>query len=85
MGEAPLAVAEHGALSGEVTKCLPPLFELELPFDGGGFVADATEVHRETPQRLAGAGAGVTCQMAGDVHLQVEDAALMRRFGPAAS
>lgn len=41
------------------------------------------QVHRETPQRLAGRGARMPRQMAGDVGLQVKDAALMRRLGPA--
>ena len=55
--------------SCEVTECLPPLFEPELPLDRGGFVVDGAEIHRESPQRLTGGGSWLPGQMAGDVHL----------------
>lgn len=39
-----MPVAEHGAFTGEVTKRLPPLFELELPADRGVLVVDLAEI-----------------------------------------
>ena len=82
VGEAELAVAEHGAFPGEVPEGLPPLLEVKLPGDRVVRVVDLAQAHHELAQRLAGGGAGVAGQVAGGVHLQVEDAPLVHGFRP---
>lgn len=63
VGVSELAVAEQGAFPGEVPEALPSLFELELPGDRFVFVIDLGKGHHELPERTAGGGAGVACQV----------------------
>lgn len=82
VGVSEVAVSIHGSFSRQVPELLPPRFKREPPSDCFVEVVNVCEVECDLSQGPAGMQARVPCQLAGDVELDMEDAALDCCLGP---
>ena len=82
VGEPEVAVAIHGSFPRHVPELLPPRFKREPPSDCLVEVVNVREVECDLSQGPAGMQARLPCQLAGDVELDMEDAALDYCLGP---